>query len=50
MPEPTSTPEPEEEEGGGTNVFLWMFIGLVTFLVVGAGTLFAFRNRILGLS
>ena len=50
MPEPTPTPEPEEVEGGGTNVFLWMFIGLTTFLVVSAATLFIFRNRILGLT
>lgn len=48
-PEPTPAPEPEEEEGGGTNIFLWLFIGLVTFLVVTGATLFAFRNRILGL-
>ena len=48
-PEPTPTPEPEGEEGGGTNIFLWLFIGLVVFLVGGGTLVFVFRNRILGL-
>ena len=50
VPEPTATPEPTEQEGGGTNVFMWILIGLLVFLVVSASAIFIFRNRILGLT